>query len=284
MPFQGSRDPTITDHPLCRSGPRSFGDGIWKFCCHKPKEFITFLTLKFKVSKDICHLVLTPGAILRNRCSFFGSLLVVVCFACFFPLPVGCFYLRTRRPPTDRQLSVLLKLEKGGRKVPKSYFLSLFSGGVPANQTEESEVHELLGKKSGTGSEPPFAGKYFSKALKEGVAELIPNSFPESSRTSLSLVWFAGATLYFPPIFVESPQMWVWPQRPFGGHPPPKATGGPFPPARALPSPPSLSSPTILALLAMLRDGRPGWRGGGGSRRWSGRVLQTALAQRTLPY
>ena len=79
---------------------------------------------------------------------------------------------------------------------------------------------------------------------------------------------------------LESPHMWVWPQVPFGGHPPPKATGGPFPPARALPSPPSLSSPTPLALFATLRDGRLGWRGGGGSQRWTGRVLQAALGAR----
>ena len=42
--------------------------------------------------------------------------------------------------------------------------------------------------------EPPFACKYYTKPLKEGVPELLSDSLPESSRDSLSLVWFAGAT------------------------------------------------------------------------------------------
>ena len=42
--------------------------------------------------------------------------------------------------------------------------------------------------------EPPFACKYYTKPLKEGVPELIPDSFLESLQTSLSLVWFAAAT------------------------------------------------------------------------------------------
>ena len=42
--------------------------------------------------------------------------------------------------------------------------------------------------------EPPFACKYHTKPPKKGVPELIPDSFPDSSRTSLSSVWFAGAT------------------------------------------------------------------------------------------
>ena len=41
---------------------------------------------------------------------------------------------------------------------------------------------------------------------------------------------------------IESPQMWVWPQLPFGGSPhPAMAIGGPFPQAPAFPSPPSAS-------------------------------------------
>ena len=32
------------------------------------------------------------------------------------------------------------------------------------------------------------------RRLKKGVPEPVPDSFPESSRTSLSLIWFAGAT------------------------------------------------------------------------------------------
>ena len=42
--------------------------------------------------------------------------------------------------------------------------------------------------------EPTFDCKHYTKPLKKGVPELIPNSFPESLRTSLSSVWFAGAT------------------------------------------------------------------------------------------
>ena len=68
------------------------------------------------------------------------------------------------------------------------------SGVVLANQTKESEVRELSGKESGTGSETPFACKCYTKPLKKRVPELIPDSFPESSRTSLSSVWFAGTT------------------------------------------------------------------------------------------
>ena len=42
--------------------------------------------------------------------------------------------------------------------------------------------------------EPPFAYKCYTKPLKRGVPEQIRDSFPERSRTSLSSVWFAGAT------------------------------------------------------------------------------------------
>ena len=42
--------------------------------------------------------------------------------------------------------------------------------------------------------EPPFACKYYTKPLKKGVSELILDSFPEISRTSLSSVWFARAS------------------------------------------------------------------------------------------
>ena len=56
------------------------------------------------------------------------------------------------------------------------------SGVVLANQ---SEVRELSGKESGTGSGYPLcACKFYMKSLKKGIPELIPDSFPESSRTS----------------------------------------------------------------------------------------------------
>ena len=42
--------------------------------------------------------------------------------------------------------------------------------------------------------EPPFACKFYTKPLKKGVPELSPDPFPESSRTSLCSIWFAGAT------------------------------------------------------------------------------------------
>ena len=42
--------------------------------------------------------------------------------------------------------------------------------------------------------EPRFAYKCYTKPLKKEVLELIPDFFPESSRTSLSSVWLAGAT------------------------------------------------------------------------------------------
>ena len=56
---------------------------------------------------------------------------------------------------------------------------------------------------------------------------------------------------------MESPQMWVWPQLPFGG-PPPKAVGRPFPQAAALPSPPLPLPPTPLTLFAKLLE-RAAW-------------------------
>ena len=62
--------------------------------------------------------------------------------------------------------------------------------------------------------------------------------------------------------------MWVWPQLVFGGSPPQPhiAIGGPFPQAKALPSPPapSLFPPPPLALFAMLRDGAAQSGVGGG--------------------
>ena len=83
---------------------------------------------------------------------------------------------------------------------------------------------------------------------------------------------------------IGSPQMWVWPQLVFGGSPPSRiAIGGPFPQAKALPSPPSpsLFPPPPLALFAMLWDGaaqsgvgggvlgcRGEWRGGPSSGTW----------------
>ena len=76
-----------------------------------------------------------------------------------------------------------------------SFPIVLVSGVVPANQTEESEIRELSGKESGTGSGTPFCLFFFPEPLKNGVPERIPDFFLESSRTSLSSVWFAGATL-----------------------------------------------------------------------------------------
>ena len=55
-----------------------------------------------------------------------------------------------------------------------------YSGAVPENQTEESEVRELS------------AIQKKNSEVRE--LELIPDSFPQSSRTSLSSVWFAGIT------------------------------------------------------------------------------------------
>ena len=42
--------------------------------------------------------------------------------------------------------------------------------------------------------EPPLACKNYTNPLQKGVLELIPDSFPESSRTSLSSVWLARTT------------------------------------------------------------------------------------------
>ena len=63
----------------------------------------------------------------------------------------------------------------------------LSSGVAPANQTKESEVCELPGKESGTGFRNPLL---LQNPPKRGVPEQILDSFPESSRTSLSLVNF----------------------------------------------------------------------------------------------
>ena len=60
---------------------------------------------------------------------------------------------------------------------------------------EESEVHELSGEESGNWFwNPLLLANAIHNPLKNGVPELIPDSFPDSSRTSLSSVWFAGAT------------------------------------------------------------------------------------------
>ena len=59
---------------------------------------------------------------------------------------------------------------------------------APANQTKESEVPEVSGKESGTGSGTPFACKDYTKPLKGGVPELIPDSFPESREPDF--LWF----------------------------------------------------------------------------------------------
>ena len=53
--------------------------------------------------------------------------------------------------------------------------------------------------------EPPFPCKYYTKAPIKGVPEQIPDSFPKSSRTSLSSVWFAGATPEFSVFSAFSP-------------------------------------------------------------------------------
>ena len=54
-----------------------------------------------------------------------------------------------------------------------------------ANQTKESEVCELSGNDSRTGSGTPFCLNAIQNRLTKGVPELIPDSVPESSRTSL---------------------------------------------------------------------------------------------------
>ena len=50
----------------------------------------------------------------------------------------------------------------------------------------------FLGRSPELVPKPPFACKYYTRPLKERAAELILDSFLESSRTSLALVWFAG--------------------------------------------------------------------------------------------
>ena len=86
-------------------------------------------------------------------------------------------------------------------------------------------------------------------------------------------------------ISLGAPQMWVWPQLLFGGSPPiPIAIGGPFPQAKALPSPPSpsLFPPTPLGSFCNapgVRDGaaQSGVGGGGPRGGWRGRALQRYL-------
>ena len=72
--------------------------------------------------------------------------------------------------------------------------LQFSSGVAPANQTEESEVRELFGKESGICSGTPLFGVLHSIDKQKGVPEPVPDSFPGSSQTLLSSVWFAGAT------------------------------------------------------------------------------------------
>ena len=68
------------------------------------------------------------------------------------------------------------------------YGLKLFKT-VPANQTEESEVRELFRELV---PQPLFDGVVYTICKQNGVLEPVPDSFPETSRTSLSSVWFAG--------------------------------------------------------------------------------------------
>ena len=68
------------------------------------------------------------------------------------------------------------------------------SGVALANQTEVSEVRELSGNESGISSGNPLLSGFVQSYKQKGVPEPVPDSFPESSRTSLSSVWFAGTT------------------------------------------------------------------------------------------
>ena len=97
--------------------------------------------------------------------------------------------------------------------------------------------------------------------------------------------FFASSTNSFghflAPTLFESPQMWVWPQLPFGGAP--QATGGPFPPAVALPSLQTLALPlppmgenwlfaqcssTWAAWAGVREAAHRGWRGSPPSGTW----------------
>ena len=85
---------------------------------------------------------------------------------------------------------------------------------------------------------------------------------------------------------LESPQMWVWPQLPFGGSPrsPPLQLEDPSL-TTALPSPPSpsLFPPTPLALFAMLGEGAAQAGVGEGSlsrKGWRARAVQAALGSK----
>ena len=74
---------------------------------------------------------------------------------------------------------------------------------VPANQTEESEVRELSGKESGTGSDVrellgegvwnwfrnPFLLVNAIQTPLKGVLKLVPDSFLESSRNCSTSSW-----------------------------------------------------------------------------------------------
>ena len=57
---------------------------------------------------------------------------------------------------------------------------------------KKSEVHELCGRGvPGTGFAKPLFFMAFSTGFPSQRGLPVPDSFPESSRTSLSLVWFA---------------------------------------------------------------------------------------------
>ena len=78
---------------------------------------------------------------------------------------------------------------------PESFgAFSQLSGVAPANQTEESEACELPGKESAICSLTPFLEVLKTIYKPKGVPEPVPDSFPGSSQTSLSSVWFARAT------------------------------------------------------------------------------------------
>ena len=62
-----------------------------------------------------------------------------------------------------------------------------FLGVVPANQTEESEVRELSGKESGTGSGTPFLREFVKVLQTNGGSGTSSGLLPKK-------VWFAGTT------------------------------------------------------------------------------------------
>ena len=67
---------------------------------------------------------------------------------------------------------------------------SLLAEATPASQRKWDS--RTFGKESGTELANPF--RFGNPVLDGEFANQVPDSFPESLQTPLSLVWFAGAT------------------------------------------------------------------------------------------